>query len=165
MSEQATRTPDRTIGEKPLSYFKAVDALDPDAVLAHFADDATLTVQTAHVTFTGAEEIRRMFVDFFAEWESMVHTVTNLVVDVEAGTVATEQHVDLIAGATTAMHNCNFFTVNDAGQFSRVIIWMDGVNPAAPPRRSQNCRAGQQLARPRHHHSPSVSPHRDRLAE
>jgi hypothetical protein len=70
-----------------------------------------LTVQTAHVTFTGAEEIRRMFVDFFAEWESMVHTVTNLVVDVEAGTVATEQHVDLIAGATTAMHNCNFFTV------------------------------------------------------
>ena len=27
------------------------------------------------------------------------------------------------------MHNCNFFTVNDAGQFSRVIIWMDGVNP------------------------------------
>ena len=129
MSEQATRTPDRTIGEKPLSYFKAVDALDPDAVLAHFADDATLTVQTAHVTFTGAEEIRRMFVDFFAEWESMVHTVTNLVVDVEAGTVATEQHVDLIAGATTAMHNCNFFTVNDAGQFSRVIIWMDGANP------------------------------------
>ena len=84
MSEQATRTPDRTIGEKPLPYFKAVDALDPDAVLAHFADDATLTVQTAHVTFTGAEEIRRMFVDFFAEWESMVHTVTNLVVDVEA---------------------------------------------------------------------------------
>ena len=38
-----------------------------------------------------------MFVDFFAEWESMVHTVRNLVVDVEAGTVATEQHVDLIA--------------------------------------------------------------------
>jgi ketosteroid isomerase-like protein len=129
MSEQATRTPDRTIGEKPLSYFRAVDALDPDAVLEHFADDATLTVQTAHVTFTGAEEIRRMFVDFFAEWESMVHTVTNLVVDAEAGTVATEQHVNLVAGATTKMHNCNFFTVNDAGRFSRVIIWMDGVNP------------------------------------
>ncbi len=129
MSEQATRAPDRTIGEKPLAYFKAVDALDPDAVLTHFADDATLTVQTARVTFTGAEEIRRMFVDFFAEWESMVHTVTNLVVDADAGTVATEQHVDLVAGATTKMHNCNFFTVNDDGQFSRVIIWMDGANP------------------------------------
>jgi hypothetical protein len=70
-----------------------------------------------------------MFIDFFAQWESMVHKVTNLVVDVEAGTVATEQHVDLVAGATTEMHNCNFFTVNEAGEFSRVIIWMDGVNP------------------------------------
>ncbi|MGZ8687607.1 MAG: nuclear transport factor 2 family protein [Gaiellaceae bacterium] len=129
MSEQATRTPTGTIGEKPLAYFKAVDSLDPDAVLAHFADDATLTVQTARVTFTGTEEIRRMFIDFFAEWESMVHTVTNLVVDVEAGTVATEQHVDLVADATTKMHNCNFFTVNEDGEFSRVIIWMDGVNP------------------------------------
>jgi ketosteroid isomerase-like protein len=129
MSEQATGTIARTIGDKPLAYFKAVDSLDPDAVLAHFADDATLTVQTARVTFTGAEEIRRMFVDFFADWESMVHTVTNLVVDAEAGTVATEQHVDLVAGTTTKMHNCNFFTVNDSGEFSRVIIWMDGANP------------------------------------
>ena len=129
MSEQATATPARAIGEKPLAYFKAVDSLDPDAVLAHFADDATLTVQTAHVTFTGTDEIRRMFVDFFADWESMVHNVTHLVVDAEAGTVATEQLVDLVAGETTVMHNCNFFTLNEAGQFSRVIIWMDGVNP------------------------------------
>lgn len=129
MSEQATRAPATDIGAKPLAYFRAVDSLDPDAVLAHFAADATLTVQTAHVTFTGAGEIRRMFVDFFAEWDSMVHTVTNLVVDPEAGTVATEQHVDLVRGATTEMHNCNFFAVNDAGEFSRVIIWMDGVNP------------------------------------
>jgi hypothetical protein len=64
-----------------------------------------------------------------ADSESMMHTVTNLVVDIEAGTVATEQHVDLVAGGTTEMRNCNFFTVNDDGQFSRVIIWMDGVNP------------------------------------
>ena len=129
MSEQATGTVTRTIADKPLAYFKAVDSLDPDAVLAHFADDATLTVQTARVTFTGTDEIRRMFVDFFADWDSMVHTVTNLVVDAEAGTVATEQHVDLVADATTKMHNCNFFTVNESGEFSRVIIWMDGANP------------------------------------
>src|SRR5262245_5603280 len=129
MSEQATGTVTRTIADKPLAYFKAVDSLDPDAVLAHFADDATLTVQTARVTFTGTDEIRRMFVDFFADWDSMVHTVTNLVVDAEAGTVATEQHVDLVAETTTKMHNCNFFTVNESGEFSRVIIWMDGANP------------------------------------
>ena len=46
-------------------YFDAVDAMDVDKVLTHFADDATLTVQTDHVTFTGAAEIRRMFTDFF----------------------------------------------------------------------------------------------------
>ena len=44
----------------PQTYFDAVDAMDVDAVLAHFAGDATLTVQTDHVTFTGADEIRRM---------------------------------------------------------------------------------------------------------
>jgi ketosteroid isomerase-like protein len=129
MSEQATGTTVRSIGDKPLAYFRAVDSLDPDAVLAHFADDATLTVQTARVTFTGTEEIRQMFEGFFADWDSMVHNVTNLVVDEKAGTVATEQHVDLVAGETTKMHNCNFFTINEAGDFSRVIIWMDGTNP------------------------------------
>jgi hypothetical protein len=37
--------------------------------------------------------------------------------------------VDLVADVTTEMHNCNFFAVNEAGEFSRVIIWMDGINP------------------------------------
>jgi len=27
------------------------------------------------------------------------------------------------------MHNCNFFTFNEEGKFSRVIIWMAGTNP------------------------------------
>ena len=65
----------------PHSYFAAVDRLDVDDVLSHFADDATLTVQTDGVTFTGADEIRRMFTDFFASWDAMVHEITNLVVD------------------------------------------------------------------------------------
>ena len=30
----------------PTSYFKAVDAQDVAAIVAHFAEDATLTVQT-----------------------------------------------------------------------------------------------------------------------
>jgi ketosteroid isomerase-like protein len=113
----------------PGSYFSAVDSLDPDEVLRHFEDDATLTVQTARVTFTGPVEIRRMFVDFFADWDSMVHDITNLVVDEEAGKVSTEQVVDLVKGDVTKMHNCNFFEVTADGKFSRVIIWMDGVNP------------------------------------
>ena len=39
----------------PASYFSAVDSLDVDAVLEHFAEDATLTVQSARVTFSGHE--------------------------------------------------------------------------------------------------------------
>jgi ketosteroid isomerase-like protein len=113
----------------PASYFRAVDAKDVSAVLAHFADDATLTVQTAGVTFSGHDEIGRMFSDFFGEWDSMVHEITNIVVDPSGSKVSTEQHVDLNRNGTTKMHNCNFFDVNSDGQFSRVIIWMDGTNP------------------------------------
>ena len=113
----------------PASYFRAVDAYDLPAVLAHFAEDATLTVQSARVTFTGHDEIGRMFTDFFADWDSMVHEITNLVVDPSASKVSTEQLVDLNRNGTTKMHNCNFFDVNEEGKFSRVIIWMDGSNP------------------------------------
>jgi hypothetical protein len=113
----------------PASYFRAVDASDLSAVLAHFADDATLTVQTAHVTFSGHDEIGRMFTDFFSEWDSMVHEITNIVVDPIGSKVSTEQLVDLNRNGTTTMHNCNFFDVNSDGKFARVIIWMDGTNP------------------------------------
>jgi len=113
----------------PASYFSAVDASDLEAVLAHFAPDATLTVQTAGVTFSGHEEIGRMFVDFFNDWDSMVHNITNIVVDPVASKVSTEQLVDLNRNGTTVMHNCNFFNVDADGKFTRVIIWMDGTNP------------------------------------
>src|SRR5437870_5859527 len=75
----------------PQTYFDAVDAKDVDAVLAHFADDATLTVQTDHVTFTGAAEIRRMFTDFFDASVTIRHEIRNTVVEETAGKVATEQ--------------------------------------------------------------------------
>ena len=113
----------------PDSYFKAVDAMDVDAVLEHFADDATLTVQTDHATFAGAAEIRRMFTEFFASSESIFHEIRNIVVEPDAGKVSTEQHVDLVRDGTTKMHNCNFFDVGPDGKFTRVIIWMAGTSP------------------------------------
>jgi ketosteroid isomerase-like protein len=113
----------------PASYFGAVDAKDVPAVLTHFAEDATLTVQTAGVTFSGHDEIGRMFVDFFGDWDSMVHEITNIVVDPAGSKVSTEQLVDLNRNGTTKMHNCNFFDVGADGKLSRVIIWMDGTNP------------------------------------
>ena len=115
----------------PRSYFAAVDRLDVDDVLSHFADDATLTVQTDGVTFTGADEIRRMFTDFFAASVSIGHEIRNIVVEPGELKVATEQGYfgELKDGSKNDMHNCNFFTFNEEGKFSRVIIWMAGTNP------------------------------------
>jgi ketosteroid isomerase-like protein len=115
----------------PDTYFKAVDAMDVDAILAHFADDATLTVQTDGVTFTGADEIRRMFTDFTGGSKSIFHEIKNIVVEPDAGKVATEQSYigELVDGTKNDMHNCNFFDVGPDGKFARVIIWMAGTNP------------------------------------
>lgn len=115
----------------PVSYFKAVDAMDVDRILSHFADNATLTVQTDHAVFNGAAEIRRMFTDFVANSASIFHEVKNIVVEPEAGKVATEQSYigELVDGTKNDMHNCNFFDVDADGKFSRVIIWMAGTNP------------------------------------
>ena len=115
----------------PSSYFKAVDAKDVDAIMSHFADDATLTVQTDHAVFEGAAEIRRMFDDFCGNSVSIFHEVKNIVVEPDAGKVATEQSYigELSDGTKNDMHNCNFFDINADGQFTRVIIWMAGTNP------------------------------------
>ena len=115
----------------PQSYFDAVDAMDVDAILDHFAEDATLTVQTDHVTFTGAAEIRRMFTDFIANSRTIRHEIRNIVVEETAGKVATEQGYigELRDGSVNDMHNCNFFDFDADGKFKRVIIWMAGTNP------------------------------------
>jgi uncharacterized protein (TIGR02246 family) len=113
------------------SYFKAVDAKDVDAILSHFADDCVMTVQTAGAVFTGADEIRRMFADFCENSVSIFHEIKNVVVEPDAGKVATEQSYigELTDGTRNDMHNCNFFDVDADGKFSRVIIWMAGTNP------------------------------------
>jgi ketosteroid isomerase-like protein len=129
MTTTATEADRDQLAAIPASYFRAVDAYDLSAVLEHFAADATLTVQTAGVTFSGHDEIGRMFVDFFADWDSMVHEITNVVVDPAGSKVSTEQQVDLNRNGTTKMNNCNFFDVGPDGKFTRVIIWMDGTNP------------------------------------
>jgi ketosteroid isomerase-like protein len=115
----------------PDSYFKAVDAKDVDAIMSHFADDATLIVQTDHAVFDGADEIRRMFTEFCDNSVSIFHEIKNIVIEPVLGKVATEQSYigELTDGTKNDMHNCNFFDVNADGQFTRVIIWMAGTNP------------------------------------
>ena len=131
MATQTTPLTREQLAALPDSYFKAVDAMDVDAILEHFADDATLTVQTDHAVFAGAEEIRRMFTDFCGSSKSIFHEIKNIVVEPAAGKVATEQSYigELVDGTKNDMHNCNFFDVDAEGKFSRVIIWMAGTNP------------------------------------
>jgi len=119
------------LAEAPASYFRAVDAMDVDAILEHFATDATLTVQTDGVTFTGHDEIRKMFSDFTGGSKSIFHEIKNIVVEPEARKVATEQSYigELNDGSKNDMHNCNFFDLDADGKFTRVIIWMAGTNP------------------------------------
>ena len=127
-----TFTPTRErLAALPESYFKAVDAKEVDAILSHFANDATLTVQTDNAVFVGADEIRRMFTDFCDASVSIFHEILNIVVEPDAGKVATEQSYigELKDGAKNDMHNCNFFDVDAEGNFTRVIIWMAGTNP------------------------------------
>lgn len=131
MATQTTPLTREQLAALPDSYFKAVDAKDIDAILAHFADDATLTVQTDHAVFAGAEEIRRMFTDFCGNSKSIFHEIKNIVVEPAAGKVATEQSYigELVDGTKNDMHNCNFFDFDANGKFKRVIIWMAGTNP------------------------------------
>ncbi len=131
MATQTARLSREQLAALPDSYFKAVDAQDVDAILSHFADDCVMTVQTANAVFTGADEIRRMFTDFCNNSVSIFHEIKNIVVEPDAGKVATEQSYigELNDGTKNDMHNCNFFDVDDEGKFSRVIIWMAGTNP------------------------------------
>ena len=119
------------IAKAPKSYFDCVDAQDVEGIVAHFADDATLTIQTANVVHTGKDEIRRMFTDFIENSKFIEHQIHNLVVEVDKGKAATEQDYrgELNDGTKNDMYNCNFFDFNEDGKFQRVIIWMAGTSP------------------------------------
>ncbi len=116
----------------PVSYFTAVDAMDVDRVVSHFAQGGTFTVPTSQVELTGAAEIRQFFADAYAGEKTIKHELTNVVVDETARAVATEQNYvgELADGTKIAMHNCNFFTVSDDGKFTRVINWAADNQPA-----------------------------------
>jgi ketosteroid isomerase-like protein len=115
----------------PQTYFDAVDAQDVEAIVSHFADDATLTIQTANVTHNGKDEIRRMFTDFTENSVFIEHQIHNMVVEAEKGKVSTEQDYrgELNDGTKNDMYNCNFFDFDENGKFKRVIIWMAGTSP------------------------------------
>lgn len=120
-----------TLAALPDSYFKAVDARDIDAILDHFTPTATLTIQSDQgLTHRGKADIRGMFTAFVNSSKTMSHEIKNIVVDSASRRIATEQRYigELLDGTQNDMHNCNFFDVDEHGRFTRVVIWMEGVN-------------------------------------
>lgn len=118
------------LADRAQSYFAAVDQRDLERTLALFAPNATFTVQTDHVTFTGVEEIQSMFTSFMSS-KAMCHEVQHIAVDERARKISTVQRYtgELEDGTKNDMQNCNFFDVGEDGRFTRVVVWMAGTNP------------------------------------
>jgi ketosteroid isomerase-like protein len=110
-------------------YFANVDRKDLAATLACFNQDALFTVQTSFTRHAGIAAIERMFVDFFASYETIVHKDFTTTVDDENGRIAASFEAVLTAadGSVTRLHNTNFWRIRD-GRFQDVHVYMSGSN-------------------------------------
>lgn len=115
-------------------YLGALDRLDLTAAVRFFATDAVFTIQSAHQVFEGLDEIERLWSEVLGAHSAMRHTVTNVVADESARKVVTEQTFrgELATGVVEERHSVYVFELDEAGLFSRVIVWIDGATPARP---------------------------------
>jgi ketosteroid isomerase-like protein len=131
MAAEAKLLTRESLEAAPYRYFDAIDAKDLEATMAQYAQGAVETVIPDNVTYRGSDEIRRMYVDFFASADAIRHEIQNVVVDAEHRKVATEQKYvgESKDGRKHDMYNCNFFEFDNAGKLERVVIWMSGASP------------------------------------
>lgn len=125
-------TVDRQLLEPaPRASFEAVDGKDMERTLAFVADDAAFTIQTAHLTFVGRDEIRSMFENFFADHATIRHEITNLVVDEIGGRAATEQSCPHVRrdGSVDHVIACDVFDFAPDGRFARASVWIAAASP------------------------------------
>lgn len=113
-------------------YFHFVDTYDLDGVLGCFAEDAVVTIQSAHAVHTGRDtEIKKMYEDLFATYRThMRHVHFRHVADPDNGRIASQFSVQLTdqQGEQTSLTNCNFWYL-EGGRFKRMYVYMsDGVN-------------------------------------
>lgn len=129
MQYQSTLNRDGLIELATQKYFGNVDAKNLDAVLDCFHDEALFTVQTAHTVHAGKAEIRRMFEDFFAAYEVIVHKDFTCTVDEKNGRITAVFNVVLkdAEGNETLMQNTNFWRVRE-DKFQEVYVYMSGAN-------------------------------------
>ena len=111
-------------------YFANVDAKNMDAALACFTEEALFCVQTAFTRHAGKGEIRRMFEDFFAAYETIVHKDFICTVDEKNGRISACFEAVLTGhdGSVTRLFNTNFWRIRD-GRFQEVYVYMSGANP------------------------------------
>lgn len=111
------------------SYFGSVDAKDMEGALACFNDEALFCVQTAFTRHAGKAEIRRMFVDFFGAYASIVHKDFVCTVDEKNGRIAACFEAVLTGhdGKVTQLFNTNFWRIRD-GKFQEVYVYFSGEN-------------------------------------
>lgn len=123
-------TRDELIDLATRKYFANVDAKNMDAALDCFHDEALFCVQTDFTRHAGKTEIRRMFEDFFAAYETIVHKDFTCTVDEKNGRIAASFEAVLTGhdGSVTRLFNTNFWRVRD-GRFQEVYVYMSGENP------------------------------------
>ncbi|MCS6987559.1 MAG: nuclear transport factor 2 family protein [Sphingomonadaceae bacterium] len=110
-------------------YFAAVDAKDLAGTLACFHPEALFTIQTSFTRHAGLPAIERMFRDFFAAWQTIVHRDFVLTVDEAHGRIAAAFEAVLTApdGQVTRLSNTNFWRVRGE-KFQEVYVYMSGAN-------------------------------------
>lgn len=111
------------------SYFGSVDAKNLEATLDCFHDEALLCTQTSFDRHAGKEAIRRMFVDFFASYATIIHRDFTCTVDEKNGRITASFVAELYDadGNVTLLNNTNFWRVRD-GKFQEVYVYMSGAN-------------------------------------
>ncbi|HEX5644637.1 MAG TPA: nuclear transport factor 2 family protein [Erythrobacter sp.] len=114
-------------------YFANVDAKNMEATLDCFHDEALFCVQTAFTRHAGKGEIRRMFEDFFAAYETIIHRDFTCTVDEANGRIAACFTAELhdAAGNVTLLYNTNFWRLRpgaDGPKFQEVYVYMSGAN-------------------------------------
>ena len=111
-------------------YFANVDAKDMEATLDCFHDESLFCIQSSFTRHNGKSEIRRMFEDFFAGFQTIVHKDFVCTVDQANGRISASFEAVLTGhdGSVTSLRNTNFWRVRD-GRFQEVYVYMSGENP------------------------------------
>lgn len=110
-------------------YFANVDAKDMEATLDCFHDESLFCIQSSFTRHNGKSEIRRMFEDFFAGFQTIVHKDFVCTVDQANGRISASFEAVLTGhdGSVTSLSNTNFWRVRD-GRFQEVYVYMSGAN-------------------------------------